>query len=53
QELEILDEITKLCFEGRLPQAVTGLHRRRLIQSFYAWKTNHRGPSHFHPAMRW
>jgi hypothetical protein len=53
RELEILDEITKLRFEGRLSESVTGLYRRRLIRSFYAWKTDHRGPSHFHPAMRW
>ncbi|KAJ6528834.1 hypothetical protein B0H19DRAFT_894291, partial [Mycena capillaripes] len=31
RELEILDEITKLRFEGRLPRSVTGLYRRRLI----------------------
>ncbi|KAJ6467983.1 hypothetical protein C8R47DRAFT_990276 [Mycena vitilis] len=53
RELEILDEITKMRFEGRLPPSVTGLYRRRLIRSFYAWKTDHRDPPHFHPAMRW
>ncbi|KAJ6522021.1 hypothetical protein B0H19DRAFT_901105, partial [Mycena capillaripes] len=31
RELEILDEITKLRFEGRLPRCVTGIYRRRLI----------------------
>ncbi|KAJ7807889.1 hypothetical protein B0H13DRAFT_2243871 [Mycena leptocephala] len=53
RELEILDEITKLCFEGKLPRSVTGLYRRRLIRSYYAWKTDHCDPAHFHPAMRW
>ncbi|KAJ6529767.1 hypothetical protein B0H19DRAFT_908648, partial [Mycena capillaripes] len=53
RELEILDEITRLRFEGALPRSVTGLYRRRLIRSFYAWKTDHRDPPHFHPAMRW
>ncbi|KAJ6540673.1 hypothetical protein B0H19DRAFT_1001765 [Mycena capillaripes] len=53
RELEILDEITRLRFEGRLPRTVTDLYRRRLIRSFYAWKSDHRDPSHFHPAMRW
>ncbi|KAJ7822237.1 hypothetical protein B0H13DRAFT_1659787 [Mycena leptocephala] len=53
RELEILDEITKLRFEGRLPASVTGLYRRRLLRSYYAWKSDHRDPSHFHKAMRW
>ncbi|KAJ6522930.1 hypothetical protein DFH09DRAFT_938153 [Mycena vulgaris] len=53
RELEILDEITRLRCEGLLPRSVTGLYRRRLIRSFYAWKSNHRDPAHFHPAMCW
>ncbi|KAJ7027453.1 hypothetical protein C8F04DRAFT_1122503 [Mycena alexandri] len=53
RELEILDEITKLRFEGKLPRTVTGLYRRRLLRSFYAWKTDHRDPPHYHPALRW
>ncbi|KAJ6562187.1 hypothetical protein B0H19DRAFT_1068860 [Mycena capillaripes] len=53
RELEILDEITKLRYEGRLPGSVTGLYRRRLIRSYYAWKSDHRDPAHFHPAMKW
>ncbi|KAJ7733308.1 hypothetical protein B0H16DRAFT_1468145 [Mycena metata] len=53
RELEILDEITRLRFEGKLPRTVAGLYRRGLIRSFYAWKTDHRDPPHFHPAMRW
>ncbi|KAJ7795000.1 hypothetical protein B0H13DRAFT_2245507 [Mycena leptocephala] len=53
RELEILDEVTRLRSEGRLPFSVNGLYRRRLIRSFYAWKTSHRDPPHFHSAMRW
>ncbi|KAJ7915338.1 hypothetical protein B0H13DRAFT_1610580 [Mycena leptocephala] len=53
RELETLDEITKLRFMGRLPASVTGIYRRRLIRSYYAWKTNHRDPDHFHPAIKW
>ncbi|KAJ7805136.1 hypothetical protein B0H13DRAFT_1515753, partial [Mycena leptocephala] len=30
-ELEVLDEITRLRYEGKLPRAVTGLYRRRLL----------------------
>ncbi|KAJ7138717.1 hypothetical protein C8R43DRAFT_1089292 [Mycena crocata] len=40
QELrELEDEITRLRYDGVLPRSVTGLYRRRLIRSFYAWKT--------------
>ncbi|KAJ7016600.1 hypothetical protein C8F04DRAFT_981158 [Mycena alexandri] len=53
RELEILDEITRLRYEGRLPRTVTGVYRRGLIRSYYAWKSDHRDPAHFHPAMRW
>ncbi|KAJ7161113.1 hypothetical protein C8R46DRAFT_859175, partial [Mycena filopes] len=38
RELEILDEITRLSYEGKLPRSVTGLYRRRLLRSYYAWK---------------
>ncbi|KAJ7814972.1 hypothetical protein B0H14DRAFT_2265263, partial [Mycena olivaceomarginata] len=31
RELEVLDEITKLRFEGKLPLSVTGIYRRRLL----------------------
>ncbi|KAJ6525341.1 hypothetical protein B0H19DRAFT_1084886 [Mycena capillaripes] len=53
RELEVLDEITRLRYEGNLPRSVTGLYRRRLIRSFYAWRTDHRDPPHFHRAMKW
>ncbi|KAJ7137591.1 hypothetical protein C8R43DRAFT_893578 [Mycena crocata] len=53
RELEILDEITRLRTEGLLPSTVTGLYRRRLLRSYYAWKSDHRDPAHFHTAMKW
>ncbi|KAJ7476477.1 hypothetical protein FB451DRAFT_1033426, partial [Mycena latifolia] len=53
RELEILDEITRLRCAGLLPPSVTGLYRGRLIRSFYAWKSTHNDPVHFHPSMRW
>ncbi|KAJ6536056.1 hypothetical protein B0H19DRAFT_1317633 [Mycena capillaripes] len=53
RDLEILDEITKLRYLGKLPRSVSGIYRRRLIRSYYAWKTDHRDPAHFHPEMRW
>ncbi|KAJ7896825.1 hypothetical protein B0H13DRAFT_1623754, partial [Mycena leptocephala] len=53
RELEVLDDITRLRFEGKLPGSVTSLYRRHLIRSFYAWKTDHQDPSQFHPSMKW
>ncbi len=53
RELEVLDEITRLKFEGKLPPSVNGIYRRRLIRSYYAQKTDLKDPAHFHPAMRW
>jgi hypothetical protein len=53
RELETLDEITKLRFEGKIPSSVAGIYRRRLLRSYYAWKTDHRDPVHFHPSIRW
>ncbi|KAJ7854010.1 hypothetical protein B0H13DRAFT_1642583 [Mycena leptocephala] len=53
RELEALDEITRLRYLGRIPASVTGIYRRRLLRSYYAWKTDHRDPDHFHPAIRW
>ncbi|KAJ7922074.1 hypothetical protein B0H13DRAFT_1541133, partial [Mycena leptocephala] len=53
RELEMLDEITCLRFEGKLPLSVTRLYRRRLLRSYYTWRVDHRDPSYFHPALRW
>jgi hypothetical protein len=53
RELEVLDEITRLRFEGKLPPSVTGIYRRRLLRSFYAWKSTLKDPDHYHPALKW
>ncbi|KAJ6541087.1 hypothetical protein DFH09DRAFT_929371 [Mycena vulgaris] len=54
RELEILDEITRLCFEDLLPRTVTGIYRGRLITTYRAWKGKVTAePAHFHPAIRW
>ncbi|KAJ7828417.1 hypothetical protein B0H13DRAFT_1656304, partial [Mycena leptocephala] len=52
RELELLDEITKLCHEGHLPRRVTGIYRGKLLASYKAWKGNAADPPHFHPAIR-
>lgn len=53
RELEILDEITRLRCEGKPPPSVEGLYRHRLIQSYYAWKSDRRDPVNIHPEIRW
>ncbi|KAJ7882959.1 hypothetical protein B0H14DRAFT_2339749 [Mycena olivaceomarginata] len=53
RELEVLDEITKLRFEGKLPLSVTGIYRRRLLRSYYAWKTTLKDPDYYHPTLKW
>ncbi|KAJ6513682.1 hypothetical protein C8R47DRAFT_962393 [Mycena vitilis] len=53
RELEMLDEITRLRFEGKLDGSVTGIYRRGLLRSYYAWKSSYRDPAHFHPAIKW
>jgi hypothetical protein len=44
RELEMLDEITRLKYEGKLPRSVTGVYRRRLLRSYATWKTDHETP---------
>ncbi|KAJ7441885.1 hypothetical protein FB451DRAFT_1057983 [Mycena latifolia] len=52
RELELLDEITRLNFDGKLPRSVTGIYRRQLIRSYLLWRGDNPEPSHFHPAIR-
>jgi hypothetical protein len=53
RELEILDEITRLRFEDKLPRSVTGIYRGQLISSFRNWKGNNsEDPAHFHIAIK-
>ncbi|KAJ7916609.1 hypothetical protein B0H13DRAFT_1609169 [Mycena leptocephala] len=51
RELELLDEITRLRHEGRLPRRVTGIYRGQLLSSYRAWKGNLTDPGHLHPAL--
>jgi hypothetical protein len=53
RELEILDQITRLRFEGTLPRSVTGIYRGQLIASYRAYKGKSNGePDHFHEAIK-
>jgi hypothetical protein len=54
RDLELLDEITKLRSEGKLPLTVTGIYRGQLIASYRKWRgANIQESSHFHKALRW
>jgi hypothetical protein len=52
-ELELLDEITKLRYEGELPDCVQGNFRNPLIRSYQKWKGIDYVPSLIHPALKW
>ncbi|KAF8883852.1 hypothetical protein BD779DRAFT_1443621, partial [Infundibulicybe gibba] len=53
RELEILNEISRLRFEGKLHQSVIGATRNELIKSFREWKGVHYVPQVVHKAIRW
>ncbi|KAF8176753.1 hypothetical protein K438DRAFT_1607274 [Mycena galopus ATCC 62051] len=55
RELEMLDEITRLRYEGHLPTEVRGVYRKNLLRSYISWKGPQKklDPAHFHPAIRY
>jgi hypothetical protein len=53
RELELLDEITKTRYLGKLPQTVAGDTRNTVISSFRKWKGVQYVPKAVHPAIRW
>ncbi|KAJ7259003.1 hypothetical protein C8J57DRAFT_1073440 [Mycena rebaudengoi] len=53
RELEILDDITRLRFEGVLPKHVTGLYRIPLLRSYQAWKGANYELASLHGAIKW
>ncbi|KZP02117.1 hypothetical protein FIBSPDRAFT_715227, partial [Athelia psychrophila] len=53
RELELLDEITRLRYEGQLHKKVTGNTRNALIRSYRAWKGESYVPNKVHQAIRW
>ena len=52
-ELELLDEITKLRYEGRLPDHIQGNFRNPLIRTYQTWKGTNYVPDLTHPALKW
>ena len=52
-ELEILDEIIKLRYEGKLPDHIQGSFKNPLIRSYQEWKGTDYVPPLTHPACKW
>ena len=54
RELELLDDITALQFDDKLPTKIAMADRRNtLIKLFTEWKGEKYMPSKMHPAIRW
>jgi hypothetical protein len=53
RELEILDDITTLRYNGKLPSSVVGVCRNDLISAFRLLKGEKYVPSKVHHAIRW
>lgn len=53
RELELLDEITRLEYEGVLPDHILGKARNTVIQQFQKWKGSSYVPSKVHSAICW
>ena len=53
RELEILDEISKLNYEGLLPSHVNGIVRRDLITQYRKWIGDDHNPKPMHDALKW
>ena len=53
RELELLDEITKLRYEGKLPDHIQGNFRNPLIRAYQKWKGTEYVPPLTHPALQW
>src|SRR5258705_10810589 len=52
-ELELLDEISKLRYEGNLPNLIDGNFRHPLIRAYQKWKGTDYVPPLTHPALQW
>ncbi|KAF8587572.1 hypothetical protein K439DRAFT_1270669, partial [Ramaria rubella] len=53
RELEILDEITKVRHEKKLPTNITGDRRNTIIREYQLWKGTSFVPKHVHAALHW
>ena len=53
RELELLDDITRLRYSGKLPVSVDGDTRNNIITSFRKWKGTQYVPSTVHNSIKW
>ncbi|KAF8581682.1 hypothetical protein K439DRAFT_1264221, partial [Ramaria rubella] len=53
RELEILDELTKLRYEKKLPKGISGDWRNTIIREYQLWKRTAFVPKHVHAALHW
>ena len=53
RELELLDEITKLRYEGKLPDHIQGKFRNHLIRAYHKWQGTYYVPPLTYPALTW
>jgi len=53
RELEILDDITRLKYEGKLPDYIDGIFRHDLCHKYVLWKGSHHVPSKTDSALKW
>jgi hypothetical protein len=53
REHELLDEISKLRYEGNLPEHVQGNLRNSLIRAYQKWKGTEYVPSSVHANLKW
>ena len=52
-ELEVLDDITKLTYEGKLSDDIQGKYKNPLIRVYQKWKSTDYVPPLTHPALTW
>jgi len=53
QELEVLNEITRLRYLRKLPVSIAGEMRIDVIAAFRKWKGEQYTPKNVHPSIRW
>ena len=53
RELEILDDITRLAFYGKLPETVGGVTREQLIYTYRRWKGEQHMPRRMPKQIQW
>jgi len=53
RELELLDDVTKLRYEEKLPIDITGSTRTSIIRKFQEWKGINYVPKNVHHSIKW